>query len=118
MFDRKAYDRRRYADFQVRRAAVMTLLGGKCYLCDKLAEAGFHLHHVVYDPVESNYPRHARSLYVRFKRVKEAEAHPERFCLLCDKDHKLVEMVKHRKSAKWVKKSAEFVTKLATLVTF
>ena len=116
MFDRKQYDRRRYADFQQRRAAVMLLFGGKCWLCEKPAETGFHLHHKEYHPTESDYPRHARTFWVRLKRLKEAEEHPERFCLLCDNDHKLVERCKHRASIKVKNKPEAFLEKLKQLV--
>jgi hypothetical protein len=97
MFDRKEYDKERarklYVDFQERRAKVLVLLGNKCYLCDKEAIKGFHLHHKEYDPVESNYPTHSKSMSVRFKRLKEAETNPKRFRLLCPKCHFLFSKV-------------------------
>lgn len=94
MYDRKVYDRERakkvYADFQIRRINLFKKLGNKCYLCDKDATKGFHLHHVKYHEVESNYPRHSKSMYIRLKRLTEAENNPKRFELLCPKCHRIL----------------------------
>lgn len=100
-WNKKAYDReyqrkraeKLYADFCERRLKVFNLLGGKCFLCEKPAVKGFHLHHVEYHPTESDYPRNSKSMVTRLKRLKEAEEHPERFCLLCPKHHSMVEFM-------------------------
>lgn len=102
MRDKKAYDReyqrqravRVYADFHKRRLELFKVFGNECYLCGRPAIKGFHLHHTEYHPVESNYKRDSRSMSTRIKRLKEAEAHPERFALLCPHDHRLVEFCK------------------------
>ena len=97
-YSRKKHDALRvkmqYAEFKNRRVSVMELLGGKCHLCGTAAEKGFHLHHVRYDPIESEYPRHCKNMWAREKRLSEAENHPERFALLCPKCHHNVEMIK------------------------
>lgn len=97
---RKKYDRERarkvYEDFKDRRATLLRdVFGGTCALCERAMEKGLHLHHVEYHPEDSNYPRHSRSMYVRLKRLVEAENHPERFTALCPTCHCLVESVKH-----------------------
>lgn len=96
--DKKEYDRLRaekiYRDFQKRRINIMKILGNICFLCGKKAEVGFHLHHKYYCLIESNYPRHSKSMYVRLKRLTEAEKNPDRFVLLCPKHHRLVELLK------------------------
>lgn len=94
MYDRKEYDRLRakrlYEDFKQRREALMLKFGDACYLCEQKARKGFNLHHIIYDSVESNYPRHSKSMSVRLKRLKEAEEHPERFRLLCPSCHHFI----------------------------
>lgn len=67
------------------------VFNGECYLCAKPAGRNFHLHHHEYHPTESDYPRSGRSLYIRLKRLSEAEIHPERFRLLCARCHRRVE---------------------------
>jgi hypothetical protein len=95
--DRREYDRQRaqrvYADFKERKQRMIELLGGKCCICG-VEHARFHLHHIIYHPTESNYPRHSKAMSVRLKRLLEAEQHPERFKLLCGKCHLAVEHVK------------------------
>lgn len=97
---KKEYDRKRaenvYKEFIIRRERVLELLGGECYLCGNKAVKGFHLHHKEYHPVESDYPRHSKSMYVRLKRVKEAEENPQRFSLLCPYHHKIIEQLKFK----------------------
>ena len=94
MYDRKIYDNKRakqqYEKFQQRRADLLIKLGNVCYLCNADAIKGFHLHHLEYDEVESNYPRHSKSMSVRIKRLEEAENNPERFKLLCPKCHRIL----------------------------
>ena len=94
MFDRKTYDRERarriYKEFQERRKILFRNLGNECYMCHKEAIKGFHLHHVEYHEVESNYPTHSKSMYVRLKRLNEAENNPTRFRLLCPNCHQLI----------------------------
>jgi hypothetical protein len=98
---KKEYDRLRaekiYNDFKKRKVLIMEILGGKCFLCDKKAEKGFHLHHKEYHPIESNYPKNSKSMHVRLKRIIEAEKNPNRFSLLCPKCHLLVEAFKINK---------------------
>lgn len=100
-WDRKEYDRKRaseiYEDFKIRRIEVFKLFNNECFLCGKTAKVGFHLHHTEYHPVESNYPRHSKSMYVRLKRLNEAEKNPNRFVLLCPIHHKLIEIIKSSK---------------------
>lgn len=94
---RREYNRQRaaslYEDYVTRRDALMLHFGDECYLCAKAAGKHFHLHHVEYHPTESDYPRSGRSLYVRIKRLSEAEATPGRFRLLCAGCHGYLEMV-------------------------
>lgn len=101
MFDKKAYDaqqqRKRYADYQVRRQRVYENLGNVCYLCSAEKRESFHLHHVVYHPLESNYPKHSNAMSVRLKRLKEAETNPERFVLLCPVCHGIVHILENNK---------------------
>lgn len=97
--DRREYNRQRaarlYAEYVERRDRLMaTLFGGKCFTCDKAAGKHFHLHHVEYHETESAYARSGRSLHVRILRVAEAEAHPERFRLLCGRCHRILEAIK------------------------
>lgn len=86
---KKVYDRLRmsrlYRDFKRRRRAVIKLLGGVCKVCG--TKRNLHLHHKKYHKTESNYPRNTKSFWTRFRRVKEAEAHPKRFCVLCASHH-------------------------------
>jgi 5-methylcytosine-specific restriction endonuclease McrA len=93
-FDKREYDRKRaeiaYADFKQRRKLVIESLGGCCYLCSRHREF-YHFHHVTYHETESAYGRHAKTFWVRLKRLEEAEAHPERFRILCSRCHSLVE---------------------------
>ena len=92
--DRK-YSQRNYRLFQMRKRIVVALLGGQCRVCKtREAPRGFHLHHISYHETESNYPRHSKSMSVREKRLAEAEAHPERFRLLCGKCHRLIETIR------------------------
>ena len=97
-FDRREYDRVRrkqqYDDFRKRKDAIHQLLGGKCYLCSKKATKSFHLHHIVYHPIESNYPKTSKCQFTRDKRLSEAETHPERFRLLCPGCHYKVSVFK------------------------
>lgn len=99
MYDRKVYDNKRakklYTEFQERRAALLVKLGNKCYLCDRNAEKGFHFHHIEYHEIESNYPRHSKSMSVRWKRLKEAETNPKRFKLLCPKCHRVLSGIEY-----------------------
>lgn len=94
MYDRKIYDKERakqqYEKFQQRRADILVKLGNSCYLCDTEAQKGFHLHHIEYHSTESDYPRHSKSMHVRWKRLKEAENNPQRFKLLCPKCHRVL----------------------------
>ena len=97
-YDRKEIDRKfaakRYADFKLRREKLISeIFGGECNVC-KITNQEFHLHHTYYHPTESDYPRNASSLYVRIKRLKEAEQHPERFLCLCPKCHSMLEKLK------------------------
>lgn len=71
----------------------MKKIGGRCDLCDKPHETGFHFHHKFYGP-ESDYPRHSKSMYVRLKRLNEIETFPERFGLLCGRCHLVIESFK------------------------
>lgn len=93
MWDRKEYDRVRarsiYEEFKNRRLVLFEKLGNKCFLCDKNAIVGFHLHHLNYHDTESNYPTHSKSMFIRLKRLKEAEENPCRFKLLCPSCHRL-----------------------------
>lgn len=95
-FDKKQYDalnqRKVYDRFKENRTKVYESLGGKCQVCGKVPRA-FHLHHVIYHPIESNYPTHSKAMNIRIKRVNEALAHPERFALLCGRCHQLVTLV-------------------------
>jgi len=87
----RAYDKLRYEQFQIRRQAVIAAFGGECFVCGDADN--LHLHHEQYVAGESDYPRHARSMSARLKRVEEAEKHPERFRLLCATCHGLVHAV-------------------------
>jgi len=100
MFDRKEYDRIHtaalYEEFQIRKERlVREKFEGKCFLCDKEGWKGFHFHHIWYHETESNYPRHSKAMNIRWKRLKEAEQHPERFKVLCGPCHRLVESLKN-----------------------
>lgn len=92
MWDRKAYDRehsrKKYKEYIERRTSLVESgkLGSCCYFCEAKAKREFHFHHVQYDPIESNYPKNAKG-WSRWRRLKEAEQHPERFKLLCCKCH-------------------------------
>ncbi len=95
----REYNRQRaqalYADYVERRSQLMcSAFKDHCYLCSKPAGSHFHFHHVEYHATESAYPRNGRSLYLRIKRLAEAEEHPERFRLLCGGCHALVEALK------------------------
>lgn len=98
MFDRREYDKLRarkvYGDYKNRRKLLLEKLGYKCFLCEKDAPSNFHLHHLNYDNPESDYPRHARSMYIRLKRLSEAERFPERFSILCPRCHRALEGLK------------------------
>lgn len=87
-FNKIEYNRARrkeeYDEFKQQRTKAMELLGGKCVNCNKIAQKGFHFHHIEY--IE-DYPTHSKSMSVRWKRLKEALAHPERFALLCPHCH-------------------------------
>jgi len=91
------YEQRRqhalYADFKQRRLRIYALLGGRCFICEK-KKSVYHLHHVEYHPVESAYPRTGKAMWTRWLRLREAEAHPERFRLLCSRCHLLIEHLK------------------------
>ncbi len=97
--DRKIYDNKRsshlYSEFRRRKDEIHEILGGSCALCKtSKASHGWHLHHLYYDPVESNYPKNSKSMSTRWKRLIEAENHPERFLLLCVHCHRIVEALK------------------------
>ena len=98
-FDKRAYDaahqRDLYEQFKLRREALYELFGNQCYLCRQGKRKHFHLHHREYHPTESNYPRNSSSMNVRRKRLAEAEAHPERFALLCPSCHQMVTLLQH-----------------------
>ena len=89
-----AYDRQHsknvYAVYKADRSKAITLLGGCCKLCDGTAE--LHLHHLKYVD-GSNYPRTSNG-WSRIRRVREALAHPEHFCLLCPRCHHILELLK------------------------
>ena len=93
-FDKKAYDaahqRKLYVVYRQQRDDLEEQLGNVCYLCKQGKRNCFHLHHREYHPTESNYPRHSNAMSVRRKRLKEAQAHPERFALLCPTCHRLI----------------------------
>ena len=96
---RREYNRRRaadqYAQYVQRRDALMEReFQNECYLCLKVAGKHFHLHHFIYHETESDYPRNGRSLYLRLKRLTEAEQHPERFRLLCAGCHHYLEGIR------------------------
>jgi hypothetical protein len=97
--DRKEYDRKhtaaKYQEFKERRKAVFRLLGEKCFVCGIESQKGFDLHHHEYHPEESDYPRDSKTMWTRWKRLMEAEKHPERFRILCKKHHFIVEILKH-----------------------
>jgi len=90
---RREYDRLRqrrlYQEFRdLKDHVCLDIMGGECYLCGRTDNANeYHLHHVEYHPTESAYPKNAKSQWARVKRAREAEAHPERFRLLCPKCH-------------------------------
>ena len=98
-FDKKAYDaehqRKLYAVYKEQRQALEEQFGNVCYLCNQSKRKCFHLHHRVYHPTESDYPRNSRSMHVRRKRLKEAQDHPERFSLLCPTCHKLITILEY-----------------------
>jgi 5-methylcytosine-specific restriction endonuclease McrA len=91
---KQEYDRQRarriYEDFVARRLQLIESFGGACQNCSvALVRDEAQFHHVVYDEVESNYPRTCKTMSVRLKRLAEAEQHPERFKLLCVTCHNL-----------------------------
>ena len=92
--DRK-YSAKRYADFRERKDRLcLETLGGRCYVCQDEENANeFHLHHLEYMEEESEYERDSKSMHIRRKRLEEAEAHPERFRLLCPKCHRAVSSI-------------------------
>ncbi len=69
------------------------------FICESKAYKGFHLHHDSYHPEESNYPTHGKTMYIRLKRLAEAEKNPERFRLLDSTCHTLVESVRREHGA-------------------
>lgn len=95
--EKRAYNRARqrivYEKFKESRLDVFCKLGNECYLCGKPPNKNFQLHHVSYHGTESDYPRHAKAMNVRLKRVKEAQDNPERFRLLCPPCHRIVTMM-------------------------
>ncbi len=103
MFDKKEYNRARqkkiYGGYQQRRVTLFKTLGDKCFICESKAYKGFNLHHDSYDPEESNYPTHARTMHVRLKRLAEAEKNPERFRLLDPTCHTLVESIRREQGS-------------------
>jgi hypothetical protein len=109
----KEYQRKRaakmYLDFSERRLKLFERLGNVCFICGKLAGKGFHLHHVEYHPVESDYPRDAKSMINRLRRLLEAEEHPERFALLCPYDHSAIECAKRLNKTEDFKQMAEVI---------
>ena len=97
-YDRKIYDRKhskdKYAEFKQRRLVVENSFGNKCALCETTNKgSGWNFHHKYYG-IESNYPRDSKTMWVRWKRLKEAEEFPERFALLCCKCHMFVTFIK------------------------
>ena len=100
LFNKKIYDalnqRKVYQKFKEKRNLVFEKLGGKCEICEKLSKT-FHLHHKIYHPIESNYPRHSKTMNIRIKRVNEAFNNPERFSLLCPRCHSLVTVLQSYK---------------------
>jgi 5-methylcytosine-specific restriction endonuclease McrA len=94
--NKKTYDRsysaERYVKFREEKTAISRdLFGGKCSLCGRTdGYEKFHFHHVLYHDEDSAYKRNSKALWTRLLRVKEAQAHPERFVLLCQSCHRLV----------------------------
>lgn len=96
-WDRKEYDRLRakklYKEFQDRRKFLIeNVFGNQCACCHKKNLKGFHLHHILYDK-NSQYPRHSKSMWIREKRLKEAELEPHKFKLLCGKCHRFISIL-------------------------
>jgi ssDNA-binding Zn-finger/Zn-ribbon topoisomerase 1 len=95
--NRKEYDRKRaqklYGAYQERRKQIYQTLGNQCACCHDV-RVTYHLHHVSYHPEQSNYPKHAKSQWVREQRLREAESHPARFQLLCPRCHRSIESLK------------------------
>jgi len=91
----REYSAKRYEDFRQRKDKLcLETLGGRCYIC--LEDEGaneYHLHHLEYVEGESDYNRDSDSLWNRIRRLEEAEAHPERFRLLCPKCHRAVSSI-------------------------
>lgn len=88
----KGYVAKRYDAFRERKDTLhKDVFGGCCFLCGATQGwQSFHLHHREYHPEESAYARDSHSLWTRINRVAEAEAHPERFRLLCNACHRLI----------------------------
>ena len=86
------YSAERYTEFRALKNQVsLELFGGRCFLCDNTNNyEEYHFHHLAYDPTDSSYARNSKALWTRILRVKEAQAHPERFRLLCPDCHRLV----------------------------
>lgn len=101
MKDRKAYDRKhskkKYAEFVERRTKLVESgkIGTCCGMCKAKAERTFNFHHLWYHPTESDYPRNAKTQWTRWRRLMEAEQHPERFQLFCAKCHRKIEIKKY-----------------------
>jgi 5-methylcytosine-specific restriction endonuclease McrA len=85
-------DEERYARFREKKDQISRdFFGGKCFLCGRTDNyQEYHLHHIEYDPEESNYDTHSRAFWTRVRRLKEATEHPERFRLLCQSCHRLI----------------------------
>ena len=92
--DRK-YSAAKYEQFRIDKDHLcLNILGGMCYICEDEENAQeFHLHHLEYDEVESDYDRNSKSFHTRRKRVDEAMANPERFKLLCPGCHRAVSSI-------------------------
>jgi hypothetical protein len=103
-WDRKEYDKQRaknlYSLFIARREKAVESFGKSCFLCKENGKRkDFQFHHLWYHPIESNYDVHAKSMWIREKRLKEVEEHPERFVLLCGECHGTIEGIKRQAKA-------------------
>jgi hypothetical protein len=98
------YQKVRYAEYQKRRQAAIESFGGCCYLCptdNSQSKHALHFHHVEYHPEESNYKRKTSAMWLRWQRLMEVEAHPERFRVLCQPCHNLITKLQQGRQIRW-----------------
>ena len=98
------YQRIKYSEYKKLRKELLDKVDHQCYLCEQqYSERHLHFHHLEYHEEESDYKRKTNAQWLRWQRVKEAAANPDRFRVLCVACHSMITRLQLGRQVNWDK---------------